>query len=139
MKARFTGDPLDNNSGPRTISLFGTTFQKGRWATIPDGYEGKIAGNSHFEVADDNADVTDATVDEIEAAGETAPSPLDHDGDGEDGGSTSSPEKDNLIAQLEALAERGAEKGVDVKFDRRWGVPRLQAAIEAAEFEIGED
>ncbi len=139
MKARFTGDPLDNNSGPRTISLFGTTFQKGRWATIPDGYEGKIAGNSHFETAADDAKVSDATAAEVEDAAHAKTNPPDQDGDGESGGSTSSPEKDELIAKLEALAERGAAKGVEVKFDRRLGVPKLKAILEAAEFEIGEE
>lgn len=138
MKARFIGDPLDDHSGPRTLRLFGLTFQKGVWASIPSELDRKISGNSHFETAADDADVTDATVDEIEGR-QSASDPLDQDGDGEPGGSTSSPEKDAIIAQLEAIAQRGAEKGVEVKFDRRWGVPKLQAALEAAEFEVGED
>ncbi len=139
MKARFTGDPLDNNSGPRSITMFGVTFRKGAWSPVPAEIEAKISCNSHFETAADDAKVSDATAAEVEDAAHAKTNPPDQDGDGESGGSTSSPEKDELIAKLEALAERGAAKGVEVKFDRRLGVPKLKAILEAAEFEIGEE
>lgn len=56
--------------------------------------------------------------------------PPDHDGDNIPGGSTASPEKDAVIAELKAL-------GVD--FDGRWGLTRLKAALEVAKFENGDD
>lgn len=139
MKARFIGDPLDNGSGPRTFVNFGITFRKGAWVAIPAHLEAKFRGNSHFETATDDAEVTDASAGDIEDAAEARVSPPDQDGDGEPGGSTSSPEKDAIIAKLEAVAARGEPKGIEVKFDRRWGVPKLMAALEAAEFEVGKD
>ena len=48
---------------------------------------------------------------------------FDGDGDGEAGGAVSSPEKDELIAQLTELK---------ADFDGRWGVPKLRKALDAA-------
>jgi hypothetical protein len=48
---------------------------------------------------------------------------FDGDGDGEPGGAASSPEKDELIAQLTELK---------ADFDGRWGVTRLRKALDAA-------
>lgn len=48
---------------------------------------------------------------------------FDGDGDGEAGGAVSSPEKDELIAQLTELK---------ADFDGRWGVARLRKALDAA-------
>lgn len=50
-------------------------------------------------------------------------SAFDGDGDGEPGGTASSPEKDELIAQLTELK---------ADFDGRWGVARLRKALDAA-------
>lgn len=49
--------------------------------------------------------------------------PLDHDNDGEKGGSTASPEKDALMADLAALG---------VEFDGRLGVAKLRAMLDDA-------
>lgn len=48
---------------------------------------------------------------------------FDGDGDGEPGGAASSPEKDELIAQLTELK---------ADFDGRWGVSKLRKALDAA-------
>jgi len=48
---------------------------------------------------------------------------FDPDGDESPGGSTASPEKDELIAQLTELK---------ATFDKRWGVAKLRAALDAA-------
>ena len=156
MKARFIGDPRHNGDGPAVLHLYGVDFAKGEWVDpIPSTLEAKLPGNNHFETAESGAATVhvkigptdvyvfgDATTEirDIPAAeasreaAETAnASPFaafDHDRDGKPGGSTSSPEKDALFAELEALK---------APFDRRWGVPRLKAALEVAQFQQGDN
>lgn len=137
MEARFVGDPNDNFSGPKIYPRCGIEFVKDEWTPIPDEHVEKLRGNSHFEVRDGKG--PKAAPKEPKAS--EAPEPVvdipagasafDPDGDGKVGGSTASPEKDALIAELEKIP--GAE------FDKRWGVTRLKAALDAAKFLSGED
>lgn len=151
MRAKFIGDPRHGGEGPDTITLYGVAFPKGEWVEpIPAALEAKLPGNNHFEtdsVAGDWADmplvgtggvtirnpVAVAAADPADASADpavTSFAAFDPDGDGRPGGSTASPEKDALIAQLE---------GLNATFDRRWGPARLQAALEVAQFERGDD
>lgn len=158
------GDPRHNGDGPAVLHYQGVDFPKGEWVDpIPDALCGKLTGNSHFEIEGDEPQ--EAPVSAVEPAPvpvaiqepEPAPAPAleavvehpaqlrpdpdaiapeplvlppDHDKDGVAGGSTASPEKDAVIAELKAL---------NVDFDGRWGLPRLKAALEVAQFERGED
>ena len=66
MEARFIGDPSADGDGPRKLTYRGETFEHGKWRAVTDELGAKLAGSSHYEVRG-NA--------------------LDHDGDGEAGGS----------------------------------------------------
>ena len=139
MEARFIGDPANGFDGPRTITLFETTFTKGRWVGVDEKHRTKLDGNCHFQVREDGVpdvpetpeieDVLIAEAADAEADimfNGAAPAAFDHDGDGKPGGSLSRAE---LVARL-------TELGVD--FDSRWGVPKLRDALESAEFDAGE-
>lgn len=149
MKAKFIGDPNDNFDGPRVFPFRGIDFPKGKWVAVADEATfAKCALSNHFEtsgeaeeaavepaepeLAPESADQPEPALDDPEPAADPEPiSALDHDADGKPGGSTASPEKAAIIAELEAIP--GAE------FDGRWGVPKLQAALEAARFMNGDD
>lgn len=50
MKAKFIGDPREPKPViPDEITLFGVTFEKGKFADVPDKFAAKFAGNDHFE------------------------------------------------------------------------------------------
>lgn len=93
---------------------------------LGDMEQAKIAA----EKARDDAEkvAADLTVERDAARAETAGlrakiAAFDGDGDGEPGGAASSPEKDELIAQLTELK---------ADFDGRWGVSKLRKALDAA-------
>lgn len=128
MEARFIGDPKDDFAGPKVINMYGVSFVKDAWTPLGDmkpEYVAKLEWNSHFEVrkATGKAEQRREIVAELVEAGAMVANPFDHDGDGRPGGSAASPEKLALIAQLEKIP------GAD--FKRTWGVPRLQAALDA--------
>lgn len=90
MKARFIGNPAKGGEGPELITVFGVTFVKGEWETVEVAVYDRLSTNSHFEVDD----------------------PLDHDGDGQKGGSVPTPKPAKKgrggspePAEPEALAE----------------------------------
>ncbi|CAN7308755.1 hypothetical protein LJR164_001629 [Phenylobacterium sp. LjRoot164] len=145
MKARFVGDPRRNGEGPDVMHLYGVDFPKGEWVgDLPRVLEAKLPGNNHFETSDGLSvgGVSDIVPGQtytitVPEAAQAEPSPsvgsfaaFDPDGDGKPGGSTSSAEKDALFAQLD---------GLGAQYDRRWGPARLQAALEVAQFQAGED
>lgn len=141
MKAQFIGDPRHNGDGPAVLRLHGVDFPKDQWVDpIPASLEAKLPGHSHFLTAESGegglvtVQAPDAPL-YVFGEGSTEVDPqfaaFDHDGDGAPGGSTASPEKDAVIQALEAYP--------GVKFDRRWGLQRLRAALEVAQFERGDD
>lgn len=155
MRAKFIGDPRHGGEGPAAITLYGVAFPKGEWVEpIPAALEAKLPGNSHFETAASGDFLRPAPTPEqfrdviykafqesaaadpsaephatLDASAPAAFAAFDPDGDGRPGGSTASPEKDALIAQLDAIG---------ATFDRRWGPARLKAALEVAQFERGD-
>lgn len=54
MKAKWVGDPNHDDDGKNTIEAFGVTWEKGKVRDVPAGMEGKVDGNSHFEVQGDS-------------------------------------------------------------------------------------
>lgn len=127
MKAKFIGDPSDDFSGPKALTLFGRVFPKDRFVTI-DGDDAekvlaKLQANNHFEVGEGEAPVAEPA--QI--------SPLDHDRNGKPGGSRS---KEAVVADLDALALKHPGK---VEYDARLGAPKLAAILEELKFELGED
>lgn len=141
--AKFIGDPADGFSGPRVLRAFGRRFPKGRFVGIEgedaEALHAKLAANNHFAVGEGQPDPDEASPEPV-AGNDQAPSAFaafDRDGDGEPGGSNASPEKDELINALGALQDKHPE--AEIKYDRRWGAPKLRAALEAAQFELGDD
>lgn len=136
MEARYIGDPQNDFDGPRTMKAFGLAFPKGKWVGLPEdfAFTAKLEGNRHFQTRADGSVVVEDPP-QIEEAVETATAEddlrreltpaqeaaLDRDGDGSAGGSLG---KEELIDRLKALGE---------DFDARWGVPRLEKALKAAE------
>ena len=100
MRARFIGDPNDGRSGPAELSYLGSVFPKGKWVAVDGKAGAKLSVHSHFEVEND---------------------PLDHDDDGEKGGSLS---KAEIVERLKALG---------VEFDGRSKRDDLAKLLEAAE------
>lgn len=52
MKAKFIGDarnPGEPNNLPETMTAYGVTFERGKWADVPAEHEAKFVGNRHFE------------------------------------------------------------------------------------------
>jgi hypothetical protein len=128
--AKFIGDPADDASGPRVLRLFGRTFPKGRFVAVEgtdaDAVFAKLSANRHFETAEGEPDADQDPIDL--RTGETPPEAAPVSDDGGDA-------RTGVIARLEAIQAAHPE----VEFDRRWALPRLKAALEAAEFEHGED
>jgi hypothetical protein len=60
MKAKFVGDPREGAEPkvPDTITVRGVTFERGKWAEVPDADAAKFEGNSHFETRGDAPDTT---------------------------------------------------------------------------------
>lgn len=52
MKAKYIGDPGEGSKPniPDNFEAFGVSFERGKFADVPDDVAGKIAGNNHFEV-----------------------------------------------------------------------------------------
>lgn len=154
MRAKFVGDPSDGFSGPNVYPFRGVNFPKGKWVGLTDAETfRKCEGSSHFETSNAKAATVEhasnaaqdndgqQAAEQVEAlTGEpdedafngADPAAFDHDNDGAPGGSEpAGDEKSDLIAQLEAIPQ--------AEFDKRWGVPRLQAALEAARFLAGDE
>lgn len=53
MKAKFIGDP-NQPKGAETIpdefTAFGVTFERGKFADVPEDQAHKFVGNNHFEI-----------------------------------------------------------------------------------------
>jgi hypothetical protein len=134
MKAKFIGDPNDDGSGPKVCRLgHGPTgapsyayFPRDRFVGVPPALESAIAGNNHFATEEGDAEpyVPD------EAA--THRDPLDHDRNGRKGGRLG---KTEAIARLTALKVEHP----DLEFDEKWNAKKLQATLEEAEFEYGDE
>jgi hypothetical protein len=138
MKARY----IDVDEGsPRRVRFAGKSFPLGVFIDVSDldeKVQAKLGGNPTFEVSDEPLNAADEAA---LAAADTAFSParanpFDQDGDGQPGGPVESAEKDQLLDELDALAQKHPDA---VKFDRRWGVRKLREALEAAKFEVGDE
>jgi hypothetical protein len=138
MKARY----IDQAEGaPRRVRFAGLSFPLNVFIDVSEidtKLQGKLRGNPTFEVSDD--EITEADEAALKAA-DTAAMPTgnphsgDDDDDDADGGSGSA-DKDALLDELDTLHGKHPDK---VKFDRRWGVPKLKQALEDARFAIGDD
>ncbi len=136
MEARFIGDPQDDFAGPKTINMYGVSFVKDEWTPLGDmkpEHVAKLEWNTHFETrkAKGKTEQRREIVADLVESGAMVANPFDQDGDGKPGGPVRSPEKDTLIAKLEKIP------GAD--FKRTWGVPRLQAALDAMEASKADD
>lgn len=51
MKAKYIGDPSEGAKPtvPDEFTAYGVTFEKGKFADVPDKLAAKFEGNSHFE------------------------------------------------------------------------------------------
>lgn len=156
MIITFVGDPRGRDprfmarhktfraDDPPHIDLYGISFPLNQPVSVPDASEwaaqhgAKLRGNSHFDVSDEGAaqavssagiegqrDVSEPDAPPEEPRGGL--SQLDHDGDGEPGGSLPAEERGEDIEKLRAdLNDLG------VKPDMRWGPKRLQSEIDKA-------
>lgn len=127
MRARFIGDPRRDGEGPSLLPFMGVVFIKGEWSEdLPEPVAKKVSGNSHFETSDDAAPEVEvqAETSDISQDHDAEIEPLDHDGDGQKGGAV------QVDQEVEAL--RADLTALSVDFDRRWGVKKLRAALEAA-------
>lgn len=60
VKARFIGDPNDDYSGPRNISMFGQDFEKGEYVTLKgEDVIRKVRGHNHFEIEGEEVERAD--------------------------------------------------------------------------------
>lgn len=53
MKAKYVGDPSQPKGSeqvPDEFTAHGVTFEKGKFADVPDELAAKFEGNSHFEI-----------------------------------------------------------------------------------------
>ncbi len=50
IKARYVGDPNNQDDVPDFLDAFGTTFESGKFADVDEAHADKLRGNSHFEV-----------------------------------------------------------------------------------------
>lgn len=137
MKARYIGYPGDAaDESPLYVTHVGVTFRRGRWANLPDGIPPvqleKLQAHPHFEVAEGDApelsedEEAEAAAAAANLSGETVVKVPVKDLD-----------KPGLIARLEAL--KVAHPEATVAYDPKWGVGKLAEALEAAEFELGEE
>lgn len=58
MKAKYIGDPRvpgEAKNLPEEFTMFGITFERGKWAEVPDNLAKKFEGNTHFETSDGKA------------------------------------------------------------------------------------
>lgn len=132
MEARFIGDPNDEFSGPEALTMYDTRFPKGEWvdvAHLSAAQFAKLVGNGHFQAVPGVADRSEpapAPASEpvaldpyIPPAPDPAPEPV-----------VGSEAKSALIAELKRLG---------AAYDARWGVPKLEQALEKARFLAGDD
>jgi hypothetical protein len=126
MKARYIGYPGDaGEESPLYVTHLGVTFRRDRWATLPEKIDPvqfkKLQDHPHFEVAEGEGEELPPD----EAAEVQANTP----------GAAPKVGKADLIARLSALANTHP----DVEFDPKWSAAKLQAKLEEAEFEHGDD
>lgn len=138
MKARYIGDRR-SEEGPRRVRFAGISFPRDVFVPvdeIPDLLKEKLRGNTFFEVSDKAITAEDEAALERADNANAPRDAFDQDGDGDPGGPVQSPEKDQLLDQLDALVAANPE--AKIEFDRRWGAKRLAEALEAAKFELGD-
>lgn len=72
MEAKFIGDPAegDDRELPKQFEMYGVTFEKNKFAEVPDHLASKFVGNSHFET---KGKVPDAPTPQPVTTGATAP------------------------------------------------------------------
>ena len=129
MRAKFIGDPNDDFSGPKVVRVKGEDFLKDQFVSVSDKLAGELAGHNHFVVEEGDApSFHDAAPETLTRASRA----MDGDDDGKAGGSLS---KADTLARLQALKDKGAE----LDFDPKWGLPKLRGLLEAAEFEHCDD
>lgn len=108
MRARFIGDPRHGGEGPSLLPFMGVVFAKGEWLEeVPAAVFAKVSGNSHFEAELTAPASEPATVIVTNSLAQDRP--------------------DTEVAALQADLT-----ALDVKFDKRWGAPKLRAALDAA-------
>jgi hypothetical protein len=50
MEAKFIGDPTERGANvPEVFEAHGVTFERGKFADVPEKLQAKFEGNSHFE------------------------------------------------------------------------------------------
>lgn len=67
MKAKYVGDPMQPSEAknlPETITAFGVTFERGKYAEVPDDVAAKIAANPHFDTKGEEPEATGPTEEE---------------------------------------------------------------------------
>lgn len=128
MKARYIGDGTDDS--PRRVRYCGLAFPRGTFVDVSgldEARVAKLAGNASFEVSDKALTKAEAasaaTVADEPAVSVTGPDPAATKGD--------------ILDQLEALAQRHADK--DVSWDAAASAKDLAARLEALKFELGDD
>lgn len=68
MKARYIGDPnqpTEAKNLPETFTAFGVTFDRGKYAEVPDEVAAKVASNPHFETKGDEPEDSAFTAEEM--------------------------------------------------------------------------
>lgn len=133
MKAKYLGSPTQDEDGPRRVGFGGKSFPRGVFIDVSDMDEkplAKLKVHPNFEVSEEPLSDDDVTAAEVVNG-----SPVVSGDEAEAGATTD--DKIAIISKLEAL--QAAHPEATVTFDGRWGVPKLKAALEAAQFELGDD
>lgn len=67
MKVKYVGDPNDDFSGPRKLTVGGRTFIKDEEVDVPQGtLHNKLLGHNHFEVEGRKEPVVEGEEDVVE-------------------------------------------------------------------------
>lgn len=131
MKARYIGNPTRDDDGPRRVGFAGKSFPRGVFIDVTDVAAkliAKLETNPYFETSE-----AALTKEDVAAAEAVNGPPEDETPAGAAG---AIPEgKAGLIAALEAMQAKHPE----VTFSPKWSAAKLQAALEAARFEHGDD
>lgn len=130
MKAKYLGVISPEDDGPRRVGFAGKSFPRGHFVDVtdvPEKLKAKLVLHPNFETSedpmtDDELAALDTVngVEEPAAAGAQAAAPGD---------------KSAVIAALEALQAKHPE----LKFNPKSPVTKLQEALEAAQFQYGDD